>query len=75
MLTLMFLAISGSSLLSLLLWIVIIGTIFGLLWWLIQYVGLPAPFDKIARVVLAIIAVVFLINALLSVVGEPFIRF
>lgn len=66
-------AISGGSLVNAVILIIIVGVIAGLLWWLISYVGLPAPFDKVARVVVAIIVVVFLINALLSLVGKPFI--
>lgn len=41
--------------------------------WLIRYVGLPEPFAKIARVVLGVAAVILIINALLSLVGSPFI--
>jgi uncharacterized membrane protein YtjA (UPF0391 family) len=42
-----------------------------LLWWLIGYAGLPEPFSKIARVVLAVIAVLMLINLLLGLIGTP----
>jgi hypothetical protein len=49
------------------------GVIFGLLWWLISYCGLPAPFDKVARVVLAIFAVLIVINVLLTITGHPII--
>lgn len=68
------LAISGSSLITLVIWIVVVGLIFWLLWWLINYVGLPEPFNKIARIIVAIVAVLLLINALLSIVGEPFVK-
>ena len=70
----LFAAISGESLLHALIWIIIAGVIFWLLGWAIAQAGLPAPFDKVARVVLAIVAVVILINALLTLVGRPFIR-
>ena len=66
-------AISGQSLIMLVVWIIVVGLIFGLLWWLIDYVKLAEPFAKVARVVLAVAAVVFLINALLGLVGKPFI--
>jgi len=49
---------------SLLISIVIMGCIFAILWWLIDYVGLPEPFHKVARVILAVAAVVWLINKL-----------
>ena len=66
--------ISGQFLLGLLIEIIIVGLIFYLLWWLISYVGLPAPFDKVAKVILAVIAVLFLINVLLSLAGAPLFR-
>ncbi len=49
--------------------LIIVGLIFGLLWWLIDYCALPAPFAKVARVVLALVAVLFVIGVLLSFVG------
>ena len=47
------------------------GLIFWLLNWLIGYLGVPEPFNKVARVVLAILAVVVCIAALLSLLGGP----
>jgi len=58
-----------SVLVHILIWIIIVGCIFGLLWWLIGYIGLPEPFNKIARVALAVIAVLLLINVLLGFAG------
>lgn len=66
-------AISGQGLVSAVIWVLIAGVICGLLWWLINYLAVPEPFGKVARALIAIIAVVFLINALLTVVGKPFI--
>lgn len=57
-----------------LLYLIVIGVIFGLLWWLIAYCSLPSPFDKVARVVLAVAAVIILINILLGMVGHPIFR-
>jgi len=42
---------------------------------LIGYAGVPEPFAKVARVLLAIVAVILLINAILVVAGRPFITF
>lgn len=66
-------AISGSGLVSVLITLIVVGLICGLLWWLISYIGLPAPFDKVCRVVVALIAVIFICNALLSLAGHGFI--
>lgn len=66
-------AISGQGVVSALIWLVIIGTVFWLLWWLLSYLNPPEPFKKIGTVILAIAAVIFLINLLLSLAGKPLI--
>lgn len=65
---------SASALFTGLIFLVIAGLICWLLWWFISYIGLPEPFNKIARVLVALVAVVLLINFLLGLVGTPFIR-
>ena len=49
--------------------LIVAGLIFWLLWWLVNYVGLPEPFNKAARVVLAIAAVIVVCGILLSLAG------
>lgn len=66
-------AISGSGLVNVLITLIVVGLICGLLWWLISYIGLPAPFDKVCRIVVALIAVIFICNALLALTGHGFI--
>jgi hypothetical protein len=66
--------IAGSTLLSLLISLVIAGLIFWLIWWFIGYVGLPEPFNKVARVLIGLVALVFLINLLMGINGHPLIR-
>lgn len=56
------------SLVRIVLRVLIIGIVVGLLWWLIDYCGVPEPFRKVAKVIIAIVAVVFLVNMLLTVV-------
>lgn len=64
-----------SVLVWLVVYVIVAGLVFWLLHWLIGYCGIPEPFNKVARIVLAILAVVFLIAALLSVVnGQPLFR-
>jgi len=46
--------------------LIIISLIFGLLWWLIDYCEIREPFNKLARVLLAILAVFVCISILLS---------
>lgn len=50
-------------------YLLVAGLVFGLLWWLVGYIGLPEPFNKAARVVLAILAVLVIIGILLSLIG------
>lgn len=66
-------AISSSAVIHALLFLIVLGVIFWLLWWLINYIALPEPFAKVARVVLAVAAVIVIINVLLSLVGHPIV--
>lgn len=66
-------AISGSQLLNVVVWVIVAGLVFFLVNWLIDYVALAEPFNKIAKVIVAVVAVIILINALLMLVGKPFI--
>lgn len=67
-------AISGEALFMAVVWVLIAGAIFWLLDWLIRYLRVPDPFSRVARVILAIAAVLLLINALLTIAGKPLIR-
>ena len=60
-----------SSLLHFVVVIVILGLIFWLVWWFIGKVGLPEPFNKVATVIVALVALVVLIDILLNVMGGP----
>lgn len=61
--------ISLSGAVTLILYLVVAGVIFWLLTWLIDYCGVPEPFRKVARIILAVLAVLVVIGALLSLVG------
>jgi hypothetical protein len=64
-----------SMLMHIVIQLLIVGGVCYLLWWLIGYIGLPEPFSKIARVIVAVFAVLFLINMLLGFSGgTPLIR-
>lgn len=65
--------ISGHSLLAAFIWLLIAGVIYWVLSWGLAEIGLPEPFQKIARVVLVLVVVVLLVNALLAVAGHPLI--
>lgn len=61
--------ISIQAAVSTIVYLIIAGLIFWLLWWLVNYCAPPEPFRKIANVVLAVIAVVVCIGILLSLVS------
>ena len=56
---------------DLLVMIVVVGLICWLLWWFVGYIALPEPFNKVARILIALVAVIFLINLLLGLAGQP----
>jgi ABC-type multidrug transport system permease subunit len=66
--------IEGSALLSLLVQLVIAGLIVWLIWWFVDYVGIPEPFNKVVRVILGLVILIYLINVLLSIGGRPLFR-
>lgn len=66
--------VAGSALLSLLVTLVIVALIFWLVWWFIGYVGVPEPFNKVIRVILGLVVLIYLINILLGMTGHPLVR-
>lgn len=73
--TLMLAAISGNAVVNAIIWLVIGALIYFVCDWGLKKIGLPEPFAKIAVVLLVLLVVVVLVNALLTLVGKPFITF
>ena len=48
----------------------IIGLIFWLIWWFIDYIGLPEPFAKVAKVIVGVVVLLLLISLLLGFLGH-----
>ena len=64
------------GLVSLMVTLIVAGLIFWLLLWLIGFAGLPEPFAKVAKIILAVVAVIFIINLLLGMTSSgPIFRF
>jgi hypothetical protein len=63
--------ISLSGAITVVIYLVVAGLVFWLLWWLVNYIAPPEPFRKIANVVLAILGVLVICSILLSFVGGP----
>jgi uncharacterized membrane protein len=59
------------ELIQLVIWLVIVGLILWLAWWFVGYVGLPEPFNKVARVIIGLVAFIILLYLLLGMVGAP----
>lgn len=67
--------ISISGAVVIVLYLVLGGLVFYLLWWLLDYVNPPEPWKKVGGVVLAVLGVLVLIGILLSLVdGRPVFR-
>jgi len=67
--------ISISGAVTVVVYLIVAGLIFWLLWWLVNFIAPPEPFRKVATVVLAILAVLVIIGILLSLVGgQPSFR-
>jgi hypothetical protein len=60
---------SIDALLNLAIIIVVAGVIFWLIWWFIDWIGLPEPFNKVAKVLVGLVALIFLVKILLSLIG------
>jgi predicted membrane protein len=67
--------VSLSGAVSIIVGLIVAGLVFWLLWFLLDYCAIPEPFNKIAHVILMILAVCVIIGLLLSVVGgQPLFR-
>lgn len=66
---------SVDSLISALIYLVIIALIFWVIWWFIGYIGIPEPFNKVIRVIIGLAALLILVYFLLGFVGPmPHVR-
>ena len=63
---------------SVLVTILVMCLIFGVVWWIITLIPLPAPFGRVAQVVIAVIFLIMLIYLLLPLAGggfgHPYVR-
>ena len=66
--------ITVASVVSLLVYIVVVGLIFWLLWWALEKIAPPQPFLKIGEVILIVASVLFMLNLLLGFAGHPIVR-
>lgn len=60
-----------NTLIHFIVWLLIAGLVYWLVIWLLAEIGIPEPFNKIIRVVIALVVFLIALNALLSLVGYP----
>ena len=59
---------------SVLVTILVLCLIFGLIWWIITLIPLPAPFGQVARVVVAVLFLLIVLYELLPLINHPMLR-
>jgi heme A synthase len=62
------------SLISLLIAIIVLGLLAYLLWWGVAAIGLPDPFNKVARAVVILIVVVLVLGVFTGTITVPVLR-
>jgi hypothetical protein len=62
------------GLIGLLITVIVLGLVFYLLWWLLGQIGLPEPFNKVATVLIALVAVIILLGLLFGGINVPTLR-
>lgn len=67
--------ISIQTVVQVVIYLLVVGAIFWLLYWLIGYCNPPEPFKKFAYIFLAVAGVLILIGMLLGLIGHPIIVF
>jgi uncharacterized membrane protein len=59
------------NIVHLVIWLIVVGLIFSVLWYLVNRVRFFEPFREAARIVLMVGAVLVIISFLLGLVGRP----
>lgn len=54
-----------------LIYILVVGVIIGLIWWIVDYLPVPPPLNKLIKVVSIVIGCIVVIYALLGMAGAP----
>lgn len=54
-----------------LIYLLIVCIVIGLVWWVVDYLPVPEPLNKLIKVVSIVIGVIVIIYALLGLAGTP----
>ena len=60
-----------NGLFGILIYVIVLGLIFYVVWWFLGKLALPEPFNKIAIAVVALIALILLLNLLFGFAPGP----
>jgi hypothetical protein len=55
--------------LQLLIYLIVAFLVIGVAWWLIDYIPVPPPLNKIAKIVVIVVGALLIIGALLQLTG------
>lgn len=67
-------AVTGEDLISAIMWLIVWGGVFWLLYWAVGKIAPPEPFAKIAQILLVLGAAFMCINVLLGLTGNAIIK-
>jgi hypothetical protein len=67
--------ISIQAMMQILFTLVIVALIFYVFWWFLGKANLVEPYATVARVLLALFALIIIVSILLGLIGEPIIQF
>ena len=57
--------------LSLLIYLLVAVLIIAVVWWIVDYAGVPEPINRFAKIAIIIIGAIIVLNVLLSLAGSP----
>jgi hypothetical protein len=61
--------VTGNSLIDLFILVVLMGLLFWLCIWFLDWVAIPEPFNKVAKVVLGLAILIFLLSRVMPLLG------
>lgn len=59
----------GFAVINILIYLIVVFLVIGVAWWLIDYIPVPAPLNRIAKIVVIVIGALVIIMALLNLTG------
>ena len=63
-----------NELLMVVVYLIIVGLIFWVILWAIGAIGIPEPFNKVARVLVILVGLLVVVSILLNMLGHPLLR-